>query len=441
MWTLYGPKSRFCDGISRRSFLKIGSLGIGGLTLADLLNAEENTSSEKLHKSVIMVYLSGGISHQDTFDLKPHAAKEIRGEFSPIDTNVPGIQISEKLPKLAQLADKFAILRSLVGLQDEHTSFQNLTGYPMGEAQRDQRPNFGSVVSQIQGAVDSVIPPFVDLFPTMIHYPYNSMDAGYLGSKYNQIKADGEDLASMKLRYISEGRFGGRRELLEQFDRFRSTADSVVDEMSANYARAFDVLTSSKIVEALDVEEEDAALREQYGKGSPKHLGDGAPLWNDQLLVARRLVETGVRVITVAYGFWDTHGNNFGHLKTHLPKFDQGIAALIEDIYQRDLDKEVMVIVWDEFGRTPKINNKAGRDHWAPVNCALLSGGGLQTGQVVGSTDKEAGYAASRPVDYRDVLATAYHHLGIDTAEFIRDAAERPVRILQEHARPIRELI
>jgi len=441
MWTLFGPQAKFCDGISRRSFLKIGGLGIGGLTLADLLKAEENASGRQSHKSVIMVYLSGGISHQDTFDLKPNAAKEIRGEFNPVETNVPGIQISEKLPQLAQIADKYAIIRSLVGLRNEHTSFQNLTGYPMGEAQRDQRPNFGSLVSQIQGAVDPVIPPFVDLFPTMKHFPYNSMNAGYLGSQYNQVKADGENLASMKLRYVSEGRFGNRRELLKQFDQFRTTADAVVGEMNDNYSRAFDVLTSSKLVEALDVENEDVALREKYGKGSPKHLGDGAPLWNDQLLVARRLVETGVRVVTVAYGFWDTHGNNFGHLKKHLPTFDQGIAALIEDIYQRGLDKDVMVVVWDEFGRTPKINDKAGRDHWSAVNCALLAGGGLQTGQVIGSTDKEAGYAASRPVEYPDVLATAYHHLGIDTSEFIRDAAERPVRILQEHAQPIRELI
>lgn len=442
MLTFRTSRHQFCDGISRRSFLSIGSLAVGGLTLADLMRCEAARNEGLGHKSVIMVYLSGGISHQDTVDLKPNAPKEVRGEFNPIETSVPGIQFGELLPNIAKVADRCAVIRSVVGQRDEHTSFQNLTGHPMNVVKREGYPNFGSVVSRMKGPTDPVTPPFIDMFPTMQHRPYNSTGAGYLGSAFNQIKANGEDLASMKLRYISANQFGDRRRLLQHFDALRrDTENQSINGMDEIYSRAFDVLTSSRLVDALDVEQEDPVLREKYGKGSAKHLGDGAPLWNDQLLVARRLVEAGVRVVTVAYGFWDTHGNNFGHLKSHLPTFDRGIAALIEDVYQRGLDKDVTIVVWDEFGRTPKINKNAGRDHWAPVNCAWLAGGGMNVGQVIGSTDKTAAYAATRPVNYRDILATVYHNLGIDPHEFVRDVSERPVPILSPDARPIHELI
>ncbi len=441
MLRLNGPSHRFCDGVSRRSFLQIGSLAVGGLSLSQLLQADQSSGSS--HKSVIMVYLSGGISHQDTFDLKPDAPDEVRGEFSPIATAVPGIDISEKLPEIAKVTDRCSIIRSVVGQRDEHTSFQNLTGYPQSVALRDHRPNFGSVVSKVQGPTDPVIPPFVDLFPTMKHRPYNSTGAGYLGSAYHQVRADGEDIASMSLRYVERTHFTSRQQLLGQIDSYRRTVDATdsVDDMDENYRRAFEVLTSSKLVDAMDIEQADPKLRERYGKGASNHLGDGAPLWNDQLLIARRLVEAGVRVVTVAYGFWDTHGNNFNHLKTHLPTFDTGVAALVEDIYARGLDKDVTVVVWGEFGRTPKINDKAGRDHWAPVQAALLAGGGMRVGQVIGSTDKTAAYADDRPVDYRDILATVYHNLGIDPHQFIRDINDRPVPVMPESARPIPELV
>ena len=174
-----------------------------------------------------------------------------------------------------------------------------------------------------------------------------------------------------------------------------------MDGVDESYRRAFEVLTSSKLLVALDVEKEDPRIRAKYTLGSSKHQGDGAPLWNDQLLIARRLIEAGVRVVTVAYGFWDTHGNNFGHLKSNLPVVDAGLSALVEDIHQRGLADDVMLVVWGEFGRTPKINKDAGRDHWAPVQAALLAGGGMPAGQVIGSTDKTGGYAESRPVHYR----------------------------------------
>jgi uncharacterized protein (DUF1501 family) len=181
-------------------------------------------------------------------------------------------------------------------------------------------------------------------------------------------------------------------------------------------------------------------VRERYGKGSPKHLGDGAPQWNDQLLMARRLVEAGARVVTVAYGFWDTHGGNFRYLRQHLPLFDQGISALVEDLYARGLDREVTLVVWGEFGRTPKINKDAGRDHWSRVNGALLSGGGMRTGQVIGSTTPDAGEARGTPIHYQDVLATVYQNLGIDPHSMVADVSGRPAPILPSTANPIRGL-
>lgn len=441
MLGLLGDSRRYCDGLSRRSFLQIGTLTAGGLTLADVLRAEQ-TTRRRTQKSVILVYLSGGLAHQDSFDLKPDAPEEVRGEFKPIDTKLPGVQICELLPKLAGMMDKLAVLRSVVGQRDEHTSFQNLTGFPMNEAQRDRKPNFGCVVNRIQGPTSRVVPPYVDLFPTMQHRPYNSAGSGYLGPRYSPTKADGEDLAGMKLRFVSSAEFQNRRTLLDGLDRFRREAESLdVAKMENAYQSAFEVLTSSALVDAMNIELESASVRERYGRGSPKHQGDGAPLWNEQLLMARRLVEAGVRVVTVGFGFWDTHGQNFSYLKKNLPPFDTAISALVEDIYQRGLDEDVTVCVWGEFGRTPKINKNAGRDHWAPVNGCLLSGGGLQVGQVIGSTDKIAGYAAQRPIHYQDILATLYNRLGIDPHTMVRDTEDRPLPILPATARVVRELI
>ncbi len=443
MLNLWGPATErnHCDRLPRRSFLQIGGLAVGGLSLADVL-AAESALGTKSNKSVIMVYLSGGISHQDTFDLKTDAPAEIRGEFQPISTTLPGVEFCELVPQLASCADRLAIIRSVVGLRDEHSSFQTLTGHSMGQAQRDGIPHVGSVISQLLGPSDAITPPFIDLFPTMQHRPYNSPGSGTLGPAYRGVRTDGEDLDSMKLRFVSPEQLGRRRSLLDQLDALRR--DLHRDEVRAvagNFDKAFDVLTSSKLVDALDVEKEDPALRERYGKGSPKHLGDGAPMWNDQLLQARRLVEAGVRCVTVAYGFWDTHGQHFNHMKKHLPTFDTGISALVEDLHQRGLDQDVTLIVWGEFGRTPKINKDAGRDHWPRVSNALFAGGGLRVGQVIGATDKIGGEALDRPVHYHDVLATVYHALGIGADDRMIDTAGARLEILPPGVRPVRELI
>jgi hypothetical protein len=442
MLTIGGPAYRYCDGRSRRSFLKLGALAMGGLALPQLLRAEAQAGAGRSHKAVIMVYLSGGLSHQDTFDLKPDAPAEVRGEFAPIDTVVPGVRFGELLPRLAACADKLAVLRSIVGLRDEHSSWQNLTGYPMDQAQREGRPHFGSAACKLLGPANPVVPPFVDLFPTMQHRPYNSGGPGHLGLAYAGAKLGGEDASLMTQDDVEPARFDGRRDLLERFDGWRRRVDGpAVEGLDAFYRRAFDVLASDAVAKALDVGREDPRLRDRYGVGSSKHLGDGAPMWNDQLLIARRLVEAGARVVTVAYGFWDTHGGNFRHLRQHLPLFDRGISALVEDLHARGLDRDVTVVVWGEFGRTPRINKDAGRDHWPRVNSAILAGGGLRTGQVVGSTDKLGGSAVSTPIHYHDVLATVYRCLGIDPHAFVPDVAGRPISLLPGTAEPIPQLI
>ena len=448
MLTLWGPGGggRYCDGISRRSFIRVGGLAMGGLSLPGLLQAQARgnpSGAPDNHKSVIMIYLTGGLAHQDTVDPKPDAPDGVRGEFKPIATSVPGVFLSETMPRTAAIMDKVAIIRSLVGQVDEHSSFQSMTGFTMGTSRREGKPHFGSIVSRVQGPVNPVVPPFVDLAPVMQHRPYNTPDAGMLGQSFKGARMEGDDLALLRPPAdVAPERFAGRRDLLGQFDAFRRSVDgAAVDGMGSCYKQAFDVLTSDALAKALDVEKEDPALRARYGIGSPKHLGDGGPMWNDQFLAARRLVEAGARCVTLSYGFWDTHGNNFNHLRSVMPLFDQGVSALVEDLHQRGLDRDCTLVVWGEFGRTPKINKDAGRDHWAPVNSAILAGGGMKVGQVVGSTDKLGGYAASRPVHYRDVLATVYHNLGVDPHAFLADKSNRPVSILPLDNEPIPELI
>jgi len=426
--------------LPRRDFIGLG-LGFGaGLSLPQLLKAEsENRSSVKgvtRQKSLIVVYLSGGISHLDTVDLKPAAPKEIRGEFNPIQSNLPGHPVCELLPLLSCRMDKFLTLKSLVGFADEHSSFQNLTGFQMGVAQRDAKPHLGSVITKVLGPIVPTFPPFVDLFPTMQHRPYNSPGPGFLGRSAQAVRLQGGDVNTLQLEAGQKEALVDKRGLLESMDSFRGFLET--GGVDQNYRRAFDVLLNRKILDALDISREPEKVRERYGRGSEKHQGDGAPLWNDQLLVARRLVESGARIVSVGYGFWDTHGNNFGHLKGNLPVFDKGITALVDDLHERGMADDTLVLVWGEFGRTPKINKDAGRDHWSRVNTALLAGGGLKTGQVIGRTDAQGAEVRDDPIHFQDILATVYQAMGIDPHGLVLDVGQRPIPILPGTAQPVR---
>lgn len=445
MLSIPGSSHRFCDGLSRRNFLRIGALGMGGLALPQLLQAESQSGIRKSHKAVIMVYLPGGPPHQDTFDLKENAPSEIRGEFKPISTNVPGTRICELLPRLAKVTDKYTVIRSMADAIDDHSDFMCLTGRRRSSQQPPGGwPSFGASVSRVLGGVEPSMPPFIGLEPRMQHRPYNSATSGFLGVGHSSFRPAGEGKADMTLSGMTLDRLGDRKTLLASLDNFRREVDSsgLMEGLDAFNQQAFGVLTSSKLAGALDVQREDKRLLERYGKGDSKVHGDAAPMLNEQFLIARRLVEAGARFVTVAYGFWDYHGNNAGNCRNDLPLFDQGVSALIEDIYQRGLDKDVSVIVWGEFGRTPKINKDAGRDHWPRASFALMSGGGMRVGQVIGATDRMGNEPSERPVAFGEVFATLYHNLGIDVNQTtVSDFNGRPQYLVDNNAQPIRELV
>ena len=444
MLTILGQKSQFCDGVSRRNFLKIGTLGMAGLSLPQLYRAEANAGSKLGHKAVIMIFLPGGPSHQDMFDLKPDAPSEIRGEFKPISTNVAGIQICEHLPLMAKMMDKMAIIRSIVGATGDHYAFQCLTGRPHQNQPAGGWPSIGSVLSKVQGQVNRAIPPFVGLSPKMGHMPWaDAGTAGFLGVGHAPFKPDGAGRADMVLNGVTLDRLADRKALLQGFDNFRRDVDAsgIMGGMDSFNEQAFSMLTSSRLLEALDIEKEDKKVRAAYGQGDAKNRDDGGPKLMEHFLVARRLVEAGSRCVTLAFSRWDHHGDNFGALRQDLPLLDQGVTALIEDLHQRGLEKDVSVVVWGEFGRTPAINKDGGRDHWPRVSCALVAGGGMKLGQVIGSTDRLGGEAIDRPLQFGEVFATLYHNLGLDlTQPYLTDLTGRP-HYLTDGYQPIRELI
>jgi hypothetical protein len=447
MLTVLGGASRWCDGLTRRSFLKIGGLtmGSGGLSLANLLRAEAGQGESRPHKAVINVFLGGGPPHQDMWEIKSDAPSEVRGEFRPIATNVPGIQICEVFPKLAQLMDKSAVIRSVVGCKDRHESFQCFTGWLPDDLRAvGGRPCIGSAAARLQGPTDPAVPPFVGLADATGHGPWSDPgQAGFLGAAYSAFKPDGPGLENMKLQGITLERLQDRRRLLTSLDTLRREIDTTgaMAGMDAFGQRALDVLTSSKLLDALDLSKEDPRVRERYGDGKPfKYQYDGAPTCNEHLLLARRLVEAGVRVVSLSFGRWDSHSKNFDLVRDHGGKLDQCLSALIEDLEQRGMLNDVTVIAWGEFGRTPKINGEGGRDHWSQVSCAYLAGGGLRAGQAIGATNRLGEYATERPVHVQEVLATLYHNLGIDVAaQTLLDPTGRP-QFLVDHG-PIKELI
>ena len=433
MFTIRGDRGSYCDGVSRRNFLQIGAAGVGGLTLSTLLRADQAglNDPEYRKKSIINVYLGGGPSHLDTFDMKPEAAKEFRGDFQAIDTNVPGIQICEHLPRLAKMMDKMAILRSLTGIYEEHSPHQTETGWSEQSLRNSGgRPSLGAVVSRLHGANNGSAPTFVDLTG---HTKY-----GFLGSVYSAFRPDGEGRANLSLNGVTTGRLDDRQQLLSGLDRLKRDADASgsMKAMDSFAQRAVSVITSGEVARALDLTQEDPRLRQRYLSGG----GTNPYTENDRFLAARRLIGAGVRCVSLAWGGWDTHGNNFGHLKMQLPPMDQGLATLIEDLDAHDQLKDTIVIVWGEFGRTPRVNPGAGRDHWPRAMSVLVAGGGLQTGQVIGATNRNGEMPIDRPVHLQEVFAMLYQHMGIDPKyTTLVDNSGRP-QYLVEHNAGVKEL-
>jgi hypothetical protein len=341
--------------------------------------------------------------------------------------------------------DKLAVIRSIVGAKDNHDAFQCMTGHLTSNQPPGGWPSLGSVVSKLQGQVDKAVPSFIGLAPKMGHMEWaDPGKPGFLGIAHAPFKPEGAGKADMVLNGVTLDRLADRKTLLTGFDNFRRDVDAsgLMEGLDAFNEQAFGVLTSSKLLEALDLQKEDPRIVESYGKGDPKNRDDGGPKLMEQFLVARRLVEAGARCVTLAFSRWDHHGDNFGALRQDLPLLDQGLSALVQDLHQRGLDKDVSVVVWGEFGRTPTINKDGGRDHWPRVSCAVLAGGGMKTGQVIGATDRLGGEASERPVQFGEVFATLYHNLGIDVSKVtLPDLSGRPQYLVEGGCLPMPELV
>jgi len=441
--------------LARRSFLRAGCLTLGGLTLGDLLGlrAGASTSSGGRQKSVIMIHLSGGPSHLDMYDLKP-APAEYRGEFRPIETNVPGMEICELMPEQARIADKFAVLRG-VQLANLHTANEFYSGYPWQESPRAsvpgeaRRPTLGAVVSRLRGG--SAIPPYVSLD--------NQVDwerAYYLGLEHEPFRLGGnsprESLENMsRLRGIDVPTLENRAQLLQAFDTLHRRVDATegIHATDAFQARALSIIASGKVREAFEVEREPERVRARYGdrpfrvvrqECTKNYHEQGHP--GRALLQARRLVEAGVSVVTYCIGGWDTHRYNFETLRAMLPPLDQALSALVLDLEERGLLQDVAVLMGGEFGRTPRIGDITpdGRSHWPEAGFLWVAGGGLKTGQVIGATDARGERVVGAPIRMQNVLATLYHVLGIDPASTFRDYNGRPQYVLEDR-RPVDGLL
>jgi hypothetical protein len=416
-----------------------------------------------------MVLLPGGPTHLDTFDLKPDAPAEIRGEFRPIATNVPGLDICELMPRLAGIADKYTIIRSLIGFRDDHNTHWCSTGWESHPAMDSSPivagfppgdwPSMGSVLSRKLGPRLPGIPPAVDLTPIdpdarfILRTP--PTQPGYLGAAHAGFVVNAVDRKNIMLSGVTLDRLADRRSLLASFDKFRRQVDKTgsADGAEEFHRQAIEVLTSSKLAEALDLSHEDKAVRNRYGLDrSYPNEREGKTLL-DQFLLARRVIEAGARCVTLAFCRWpfgrmlrgdynwDWHKDLFNEARGALPLLDLGLSALIQDLHQRGMLDDVAVVVWGEFGRTPKINGNAGRDHWPGVCNALVAGGGLRSGQVIGSTTKWGEQPQTSPVHFRDVFATLYQRLGIDVATTqFTDLAGRPQYLVGGH-RPLPELV
>ena len=446
-------------GQTRRGFLRLGALALGGLSLTDVLAGRAAAGESGKDTSVILLYLHGGPSHLETYDLKTAAPTEYRSIFRPVPTNVPGIDVCELFPLQAKLADKFALVRSLHHDVNIHSDggIVVLTGKrpavldPASQS-KSEHPDFGSVASKLRGVGPDAIPPYV----AVPRQTYMTRPA-YLGPHHAAFELG--DPAAPNYRPLQlalatgtgGSRLHDRRRLIRQLDGLRQEADANPRLGATDRFRelAFDMLTSPRVAEAFDLSKECDRLRDRYGR----HL------WGQACLMARRLATAGTAVVSLyidtpktgqEFTNWDDHIQNAGrpghfgqYMRVRLPYLDQALSALIEDVYDRGMDRRILIVVMGEFGRTPRLSNNAngtGRDHWPQAYTALLSGGGLRTGQVVGATNSKGEYPKERPLTPQDLLATVYRHLGIDPGHEMKDASGRPVPVLAE-GRPIAELI
>jgi len=442
MLTIFGKPertNRFCDGLSRRDFVRIGGLGLGGLSLPGLLQAEAAQGKRSSHKAVIMIFMTGGPPHQDMYDLKTEAPVEIRGPFRPIATNVPGIEICEHLPRMAAMMDKLTPIRSMVGSDGGHSQYQCTTGWSPRKAPAGRWPSLAAAASKLKGPIHPSTPAGINLWYKWSEQP--NPGSGFLGAAHTPFEPIGNDKQNMVLKDITLDRLHDRSALVRSFDRLKNELDvgSSMAGIDAFRDQALGILTSAQLAGAMDLSQENPKYAARYGKGDASQRLASVP---QHFLLARRLVEAGARVVMLNHAIWDWHGQNFKNAEQQLPIFDNALSALVEDLHERGLSDDVTVVAWGEFGRTPQINKNAGRDHWPQVSCALLAGGGMRHGQVIGSTDRLGGRADDRPVTFQEVFATLYHNLDIDVNQAtVPDLQGRPQYLVEPGVQPIRELV
>ncbi|MBM3833807.1 MAG: DUF1501 domain-containing protein [Verrucomicrobia bacterium] len=469
MLTFLSKPVRNCDGISRRTFLKAGALGVANLTLADLLRAEHSAGRGSSTKAIINIHLDGGPPQMDMIDPKPGAPIEFRGNLSSIRTRIPGFHVSELMPKVASMADKFIFIRSLIGAEEQHHAFQCLSGFEEKDlASIGGHPSMGCVLAKILGSPKDATPTFVDLMQGRA-LVRNSARPGFLGPAYKPFRPDishlfhrelepgmKKELAARGANHtlslalsegITVGRLENRVDLLSNMDRLKREIDrsGEMGAMDKFTQQAMGILTSGKFAEAMDLAKEDPRVVARYtprvSRPSDAWYTSEGPEAAQKLLLARRLVEAGVRCVSLSISDFDTHSKNLQRMQDLVPIVDHALHALITDLEDRGMLQDVTIVAWGEFGRTPKINNGGGRDHWPRVGMAMMAGGGMRAGQVIGSTDRYAAEATSRPVHYQDVIATLYHNLGIDPlATTVNDRTGRP-QFLVNIGQPIREAI
>jgi hypothetical protein len=425
-------KGTTCDGASRRDFLKVGALGLTGLALPDLLRARAAAAAAgkpSRNTSVVWLWLGGGPTHVETFDPKPEAPAEFRSTTGSVKTKLPGVELGGTFSRMGELADHMAFVRSFAHRNSSHAGGTHyvMTGYdvPPKSGNLAARPGYGSIASRFRGAtnVHTGLPTYVRMGNIFGDGPL------WLGSAYAPFDVSGKARANMELR-VSSDEIEDRRSLLKSFDTMDRSIDQsgALEGLDSFESQAFDLILGSAR-EVFDIKREQQAMRDLYGPG----LGQ-------QLLTARRLVESGVGFVTMNFGGWDMHGKIEDAMKRLGPQVDKAVGAFIQDTVDRGMDKDVLLVVSGEFGRTPRINNNAGRDHWAPLSTLALAGGGLKMGQVVGESTAKAEVPKSTPIGPQDLMATIFHVLGIPPELHYKDPTGRPVPML-EGGRAIAELV